>query len=275
MSSFHPKKRKKETPMHNINPPWNGDPALLEACRRDAQGIRAVDDFKAWTRNSVRPLLLHGALACVHGRTHSAGISVDYVVTVDYPLEHLQDIRNTSGHMDSPLARCWFEQKTPVFFDAGKPPAYVSTPWLTSFRKHGLRNAAADGVLDEPRCIATYFSFHQLPTLDEEELRGTLKVLIPLLHETFARVIHLHQEKSASLACNYTGLTTREQEIIAHISQGKSNVQIASVLGVSEFTVRNHISRILQKTGCSNRAALATASAAHENERFGMGTKIL
>jgi DNA-binding CsgD family transcriptional regulator len=261
--------------MHNIDPPWSGDRIGLDACRQEATRIQTIQDFKKWTCDFVRPLLPHGALACVHGRTYGVGVSLDYVVTVDYPLEHLLEIRNASGHMDSPLARCWFEQQAPVFFDAEKPPAYISTPWLTSFRKHGLRNAAADGVLDTARCVATYFSFHQLPELDERVLRGTFKVLVPLMHDTFARVIHLHKEKGASLACHYTGLTARDQEIITHISQGKSNAQIASVLGVSEFTVRNAISRILEKTECSNRAALAALGAVQTNEHFGVGTKIL
>jgi len=261
-----------KTPMA---PAMCADPVLLDACRAAAQPVQTIADFKAWARQHVRPLLPHGALACVHGLTHSAGVSVDYVVAVDYPLAHFQDIRNASGHMDSPLARHWFEQQSPVFFDADKPAAYVSTPWLASFRKHGLRNAAAGGVVDAVRCIATYFSFHRLPVLDEAKLRATFQVLIPLMHDTFARVIRLHQERGTSLACHHTDLTARELEIMVHISQGKSNLQIASVLKVSEFTVRNHISRILEKTGCSNRTALVAAMAAQEKERFGMGTKIL
>lgn len=261
--------------MHNTDPTWSGDPILLDACRHEAEVIQKMDDFKEWIRYCVRPLLPHGALACVHGRTYGVGVSLDYVVTVDYPLEHLQEIRNASGHMDSPIARRWFEQQAPVFFDANHSLAYASVAWLASFRKHGLRNAAADGVLDAPRCIATYFSFHQLPELDETTLRSTFKVLIPLMHETFARVIHLHRERSASLACSYTGLTAREQEIATHISRGKSNLEIASLLGTSEFTVRNQVSQILKKTGCNNRAALAAAAAAQEQERFGDGTKIL
>jgi DNA-binding CsgD family transcriptional regulator len=251
------------------------DSMLFDACIREAKGIKKMDDFKAWTRSHVRPLLPHGALACVHGRTYGVGVSLDYVATVDYPLEHLQEIRNASGHMDSPLARFWFEQQSPVFFDADKPPAYVSTSWLTSFRKHGLRNAAADGILDTARCIATYFSFHQLPMLDERELRGTLKVLIPLMHEIFARVIHRHQENNAPLTCNYAGLTKRDREMVRHVSQGKSNAEIASLLHLSEHTIRNRVSRILEMTGCSNRAALAAAAIAQQQEHFGVGIKIL
>ena len=134
---------------------------------------------------------------------------------------------------------------------------------------------AGDGVRDMPSCIATYFSFHQLPELNEELLRATFKVLMPLMHHTFARVVHLQQEREASLSCNYTGLTAREQEIVTLVIQGKSNFEIASLLGTSEFTVRNQISLILKKTGCSNRTTLATAAAAQAQERFGDGTKIL
>jgi DNA-binding CsgD family transcriptional regulator len=274
MSNFQ-QKRRSEDLMHNIEPPWSGDAILLEACRRDAQGIRAVEDFKAWTRDRVRPLLPHGALACVHGRTYGAGVSLDCVLAVDYPLDYFKGIRNAAGHMDSPLARYWFERQCPVFFDADKPPAFVSTPWLERFRSYGLRNAAADGMRDPASCIATYFSFHQLPELNEELLRGTFKVLIPLMHQTFAKVVHLQQEREASLSCNYRGLTAREQEIVTLVIQGKGNFEIASLLGTSEFTVRNQISQILKKTGCSNRTTLATAAAAQAHERFGDGTKIL
>jgi len=213
--------------------------SFFEACKDSAKSIQKIEDFKEWTRSHIRRLLPHGALACVHGKYYGAGVSLDCVVAVDYPLEYFQDIRNASGHMDSPLARSWFEQREPVFFDANRPPAYVSTPWLTNFRKYGLRNAAADGVVDTSGCIATYFSFHQLPEFDETALRESFKKLIPLMHETFARVIRLHQERSAAPAGPHSGLTPREQEIVVHLSQGKSNVEIAALLHLSEFTVRN------------------------------------
>lgn len=248
---------------------------LFDVCVREAAHVTGIDSFKEWTRNSVRPLLAHGTLACVHGRLYGVGVSLDYVVTVDYPVEHLTAIRNASGHMDTPLARRWFEQQAPVFFDASSPPTDTSQAWLGHFRKHGLVNAAADGVLDKVGCIATYFSFHRLPMLDEATLRATFQILTPLLHEVFARVIRLHQERTAPLINYYSFLTSREQEIAMWVSQGKSNGDIAMLLEVSENTVRNHVSRILDKTGCGNRAGLAAAIVLQEQHRFGMGTKVL
>jgi pimeloyl-ACP methyl ester carboxylesterase/DNA-binding CsgD family transcriptional regulator len=52
----------------------------------------------------------------------------------------------------------------------------------------------------------------------------------------------------------FTSLTTREAEILERIAQGLDNAQIAAHLGMSEKTVRNHITRIFDKIGVENRS---------------------
>jgi DNA-binding NarL/FixJ family response regulator len=49
-------------------------------------------------------------------------------------------------------------------------------------------------------------------------------------------------------------LTPREREVLILIAQGASNDLIRQRLVVSEATVRTHVSRILMKTGCRDRA---------------------
>jgi DNA-binding NarL/FixJ family response regulator len=49
-------------------------------------------------------------------------------------------------------------------------------------------------------------------------------------------------------------LTPREREVLVLIAQGASNDMIRQRLVVSEATVRTHVSRILMKTGCRDRA---------------------
>lgn len=248
---------------------------LFDRCVHEAEQINEIGTFKNWIRETVRPLLPHGALACVHGRIYGLGLALDYVVTIDYPVEHLTTIRNASGHMDSPLARRWFEQQSPIFFDGDNPWPDLPDTWLGHYRNFGLVNTAADGVVDKINCIATYFSFCRLPSLDEKSLGTTFQTLTPLLHETFARVIRCHRERAAPLVNYYSLLTNREQEIVTWISHGKSNSEIAKLLGVAENTIRNQVSRILDKTGCSNRAGLAVASILQGQHQFGAGTKIL
>jgi DNA-binding NarL/FixJ family response regulator len=55
------------------------------------------------------------------------------------------------------------------------------------------------------------------------------------------------------------GLTRREAQVCALIAQGLSNKQIASRLAIKLATVKDHVHRILRKTGLPNRAAVAVA----------------
>ncbi len=50
-------------------------------------------------------------------------------------------------------------------------------------------------------------------------------------------------------------LTRREQQLVPMIGQGLTNKEIASKLNLSEQTVKNHIHRILQRMGASDRYA--------------------
>lgn len=52
-------------------------------------------------------------------------------------------------------------------------------------------------------------------------------------------------------------LSQREQEIVELIAKGLSNQEIAETLYLSNGTVRNHISAILEKTGLEHRTQIA------------------
>ena len=51
------------------------------------------------------------------------------------------------------------------------------------------------------------------------------------------------------------GLTNREQQLVALISRGLTNKEIAAQLQLAEQTVRNHVHRMLRKLGASHRLA--------------------
>lgn len=53
------------------------------------------------------------------------------------------------------------------------------------------------------------------------------------------------------------GLTPRELEILTLVARGRSNKEIGGDLSISEGTVKNHLYRIMRKTGFGNRTELA------------------
>lgn len=52
-------------------------------------------------------------------------------------------------------------------------------------------------------------------------------------------------------------LTQREEDVVREVARGLTNRQIAAELGLSEQTVKNHVSVLLQKLDVSNRVQLA------------------
>ena len=55
-------------------------------------------------------------------------------------------------------------------------------------------------------------------------------------------------------------LSKREREVVALVALGFTNRQIGDALGISQFTVRNHLVKAARKAGTSNRTQLAMLS---------------
>jgi FixJ family two-component response regulator len=67
----------------------------------------------------------------------------------------------------------------------------------------------------------------------------------------------IESEKAASeLRANFESLSPREKEVMARVTSGLLNKQIAAELGVSEVTVKVHRGNVMQKMGAKTLADL-------------------
>ena len=85
--------------------------------------------------------------------------------------------------------------------------------------------------------------------------------------EALARMIRRRRHEDAE-AIKIATLTRREHEIIALVGEGLKNAVIAQRLFISEGTVRNHLSSILDKLALANRFELAVYAFRHGLVRY-------
>ena len=65
-------------------------------------------------------------------------------------------------------------------------------------------------------------------------------------------------------ALAFVDLTDQEKQVLIHVSEGKTNREIAKALYLGEGTVRNYVSSILSKLDVSNRAEAAAYAVRHD-----------
>lgn len=76
-------------------------------------------------------------------------------------------------------------------------------------------------------------------------------------------LLRLAKDSAATVPAEFSkelGLTTREGEVLSWLSKGKSNRDIAQILGLSPRTVDKHLEQIYAKLGVENRTAAAAVA---------------
>jgi DNA-binding NarL/FixJ family response regulator len=83
-------------------------------------------------------------------------------------------------------------------------------------------------------------------------------------------LLRLAKEHGSDLPKEFSrdlGLTTREGEVLAWLSKGKTNRDIAQILGLSPRTVDKHLEQIYSKLGVENRTAAAAIAVNTTNRK--------
>lgn len=104
--------------------------------------------------------------------------------------------------------------------------------------------------------LLSLFSFAGDGMGDDPRYSAIVEYITPFLHLALLR--------SAFAVNTETPLSTREQEILSWVSKGKTNWEIARILGISERTAKFHVRNILEKLEASSRShAVAIAIERH------------
>ena len=135
-----------------------------------------------------------------------------------------------------PEARRWLKQFFPRPAGAKKLPQKICR-WLATEARSAGRHVLV--IRRDEACLFVHWQ------------RPHARDAIALLLERVQICGRTHQRRHGKL-------TTRENEVLHWLAAGKSNAEMAEILGVSPSTVGKHLERIYQKLGVENRTAAAS-----------------
>lgn len=138
-------------------------------------------------------------------------------------------------------AEAMIEEKlcTPLLLTTFDEEEFILRALKSGISGYILKNSPAERILNAVRTVSVGGTVFQQDILDY--IRGRIDVPNDAMEE----------KEICSM------LSPRETDIVKLIAEGFSNQEIADKLFISNGTVRNHISTILEKTGLDHRTQLA------------------
>jgi hypothetical protein len=74
-----------------------------------------------------------------YGRIHAGGVGIDGIVVIDFPVEHLKNICNKAGGIDTPNLRRWLATREPQLFEADSTWPHVPGEWFEHFQRNDMK----------------------------------------------------------------------------------------------------------------------------------------
>ncbi|MFO0701706.1 MAG: LuxR family transcriptional regulator [Nitrospira sp.] len=129
--------------------------------------------------------------------------------------------------------------------------------FMAAAKEFGLGDGITTGSSDPACRVATFCSFASADSVDATRY-------VPLI-EYFGHYVHMAllrtaPQKAQSMDRCVKKLTLRELTILNWVKNGKTNWEIAQIMGVTERTIRFHVESIFSKLDVTSRSqAVATA----------------
>ena len=143
-------------------------------------------------------------------------------------------------------------------------PERAEREYLDSVLSHLARARAALDIAYEN--VASNLTKDQLKTADLE-LTAVINSLTPhVLSQRDLEHLQIRESRRAQENLRVQQLNAQELRVFALLAEGMSNKEIAQSINLSQNTIRNYVSMILDKLGLSNRTEIALVSQRRSDE---------
>lgn len=215
--------------------------------------IDTTEQFLQWTQEELQALFPHESLICGVGEINKNGMHIRHILSRGFPVDYVRGLARSDGGVTSPVMAKWCREHKPQLFEPEDTKIETTPAWLAQFHRYDLRNIAAHGQRDQHGNAVSYFSFSRIPGKLTSSHAHLLELLLPPMHGALVRVLANKQAAQLKVATVRPVISMREQEVLHWLREGKTNWEIAQILGLSEKTVKNHVQHIMVKLRVNNR----------------------
>jgi transcriptional regulator EpsA len=228
---------------------------LLRAVE-SAVHVRDLRQFFLWTQGQLQALLPHQLMLCMQFDGAGALLRLECLHAGVLDDAVMQRLCDPADGFAARLARhCLGSDRLPALTGGGRR---AGDAMLAGFRRELQLIGFDDMVVHGSGRLAggsTLFALCGWAARPAARHGYFLALLLPHLHLALLRLVEAGGADAAARPGDAIArpLSARETEILGWIREGKSNYEVGRILGISALTVKNHLQRIYQALGVSNR----------------------
>ncbi|OHX13763.1 LuxR family transcriptional regulator [Chromobacterium sphagni] len=174
---------------------------------------------------------------------------LERVLNVSYPTEWLDQYMKENYAQHDPIMRIHVGQG-PVMWEErfNRAKGAEEKRFIAEANLNGMGSGVTFSAASERNNIGSILSLAGREPGRNAALVAMLNCLTPHLHQAAIRIANLPPASP-----NNMPLSQREYDIFHWMSRGKTNWEIATILDISERTVKFHVANVIRKLNANNR----------------------
>jgi transcriptional regulator EpsA len=233
-----------------------------------ALSARSQGGWSRWLQGEVQAFLPHEALVVAWGDFRAGALAYDVIART--PAGSVDTVQSTPQNVMEPLMVALFHK----WLEADQEPVAVG-PGDLHATSHSLFSIApvalVHGIQDHRTNYDCIYVFMGTQEIASAASREVCAMVLPFIDTGFRQMPNRGRQRAewdlprhrvprfsdtgpVEAGEKGSALSARELEIMQWVRIGKTNSEIAMILNLSTFTVKNHMRRIYRKLDVLNRA---------------------
>lgn len=215
-------------------------------------------ELRSWLANEAMVRLAAAQMAVAFVTRSEQSLFVRRMVAVGLPDAMLTQLRNEQFRLRMPFVHQWWRSRRSVVWLRGDPVPPVADDQdlhptsAASDATFGFSAVACGGIIEASGNTGVVALMID-SSLPREQQAHCLDRLVPSLYVAMSEL--MQRERETRLERMKNVLSQREREVAHWIGHGKTNPEIAAILGVSAATIKRHVENLLDKLSCVNRTS--------------------